>query len=178
MNNLEFDLGVRNLNVTGVVFSYYFICHRKMWLFSKGLNQENISGNPDVVKGELLHESRFKRQTNKEVGFDRVKIDFLKYGDQVYVHEIKKSKKFEDAHIWQLKYYIYNLQNKGINCSAGVIHYPASMRKVDVQYSQEDKAAIEQILTEIQKIINQNSPPKKLSKKFCSRCAYFDFCFS
>ncbi len=177
MNNLESELDIK-MNVTGVVFSYYFICHRKMWLFAKGLNQENISGNPDVVKGVLLHESRFKRQTNKEVEFDRVKIDFLKFGDQVYVHEIKKSKKFEEAHIWQLKYYIYNLQNKGINCSAGVIHYPASMRKVDVQYSQDDKAAIEQVLSEIQKIINQNRPPKRLSKKFCYRCAYFDFCFS
>ena len=109
MNNLESDLDVR-MNVTGVVFSYYYICHRKMWLFAKGLSQENISGNPDVVKGELLHESRFKRQVNKELEFDRVKIDFIKFGDQVYVHEIKKSKKFEEAHIWQLKYYIYNLR--------------------------------------------------------------------
>jgi CRISPR-associated exonuclease Cas4 len=178
MKKIESDLEINSLNVTGVVFSYYFICHRKMWLFSKGLNQENISGNPDVVKGELLHESRFKRQTNKEIGFDRVKIDFLKFGDQVFVHEIKKSKKFEEAHMWQLKYYIYTLQNKGINCSAGIIHYPESMRKVDVEFSQEDKESIVQLLAEIRKILNQDSSPKKLTKKVCSRCAYFDFCFS
>lgn len=178
MNKYDIDLNAMTSNVTGVVFSYFYICHRKMWLFCKGLNQENVSGNPDVVKGELLHESRFKRQTNKEMGFDRVKVDFLKFGDQVYVHEIKKSKKFEEAHKWQLKYYIYTLQNKGINCSAGVIHYPESMRKVDVEFIEKDKETINEILAEIQQILAQDSLPKKLSKKFCSRCAYFDFCYS
>lgn len=74
MNKCDIDLNAMTSNVTGVVFSYFFICHRKMWLFCKGLNQENVSGNPDVVKGELLHESRFKRQSNKEMGFDRVKV--------------------------------------------------------------------------------------------------------
>jgi CRISPR-associated exonuclease Cas4 len=172
------ELSIENLQITGTMVAYYFICHRKLWLFSKGLNLENVSGNVDVIKGKALHEDRFKRETNKEVDFDRVKIDFLRFGDQVYVHEVKKSKKFEEAHTWQVKYYIHSLQTKGINCSSGVIHYPSSMRKVDIEYTEDDKLLLEQALSGIQDILKQSLPPRKAGKKVCSRCAYFDFCFA
>jgi CRISPR-associated exonuclease Cas4 len=53
--------------------AYFFICQRKLWLFSKGLNLENVSGNVDVIKGRVLHENRFKRESQKEIAFDTVK---------------------------------------------------------------------------------------------------------
>lgn len=171
------DVELRNLNITGTMVAYYFICHRKLWLFSKGLNMENVSGNVDVIKGKVLHENRFKREINKEIDFDNVKIDFLKYGDQVYVHEVKKSKKFEDAHIWQVKYYIYTLQSRGINCSSGVLHYPKTMRKEDVEFTEEDRLLLEKALQGVKEIQNKSIPPERISKKMCSRCAYFDFCY-
>ncbi|MGI5912846.1 MAG: CRISPR-associated protein Cas4 [Syntrophomonadaceae bacterium] len=174
----EDDMQTSTINITGTMVAYYFICHRKVWLFSKGLNLENVSGNSDVIKGKIIHEERFKREVNKEVGFDRAKIDFLKYGDQVYVHEVKKSKKFEEAHIWQLKYYIYILQNKGINCSAGIIHYPESMRKIDVEFTEEDRLLLMEALSNVQAIQQQPFPPKRAQKKMCKRCAYFDFCYA
>jgi len=165
------------LRVTGTMVSYYYICHRKLWFFSKGLNLENVTGNVDVIKGKVLHESRFKREANREISFDTVKIDFLRFGDEVFVHEVKKSKKFEEAHRWQLKYYIFVLKNKGMNCSSGIIHYPASMRKVNVEFSQEDYKKMEQILTSITYIVRDTHPPGRLDKKMCTRCAYFDFCY-
>jgi CRISPR-associated exonuclease Cas4 len=176
--NLEEKLEVGQTNITGTMVAYFHICHRKLWLFSKGLNLENISGNVDVIKGKILHESRFTRETHKEVSFDTIKIDFLRYGDQVYVHELKKSKKFEDAHIWQLKYYIYLLQQKEVNCSSGVIHYPTSMRKVEVELSLEDKSQIKHALARIGEITGSPALPRKVQKKMCSRCAYFDFCYA
>ncbi|GAW93391.1 CRISPR-associated protein Cas4 [Calderihabitans maritimus] len=163
--------------ITGTLVSYYFICRRKLWLHAKGLNLENVSGNADVIKGRILHETRFKRESSRNFDFDNVKIDFFKYGDQVYVHEVKKSKKFEEAHIWQLKYYIYTLQNRGVNCSAGVLHYPANMRKVDIQLTEKDKDLLEQALEDIQHILQEDHPPARLDKKFCRKCAYFDFCY-
>jgi CRISPR-associated exonuclease Cas4 len=176
--NSEDSLDISQSHITGTMVAYYYICHRKLWLFSKGLNLENVSGNVDVIKGKILHENRFTRETNKEVGFDTVKIDFFRFGDQVYVHEVKKSKKFEEAHTWQLKYYIYLLQQKGINCSAGVIHYPGSMRKIDVELKNEDHPQLARALEGIAEITsNSNLPPKK-QKKICSRCAYFDFCYA
>ena len=172
------ELEMETLRITGTMVSYYFICRRKLWLFSKGLNLENISGNADVIKGRILHESRFKRERNREVSFDTVKVDFLKLGNEVFVHEVKKSKKFEEAHVWQLKYYIYFLNNKGLECSSGTIHYPASMRKVDVVFDHEDYVRVEKALAGIKSVVGKARPPGKLNKKMCSRCAYFDFCYA
>ncbi|SHH08540.1 CRISPR-associated exonuclease, Cas4 family [Thermosyntropha lipolytica DSM 11003] len=169
---------VQELAITGTMVSYFFICHRKLWLFAKGINMENVSGNADVIKGKILHEARFKHERNREITFDTVKIDFLRFNDQVYVHEIKKSKKFEEAHIWQLKYYIYYLQCQGVNCFSGVIHYPASMRKVNVEFDANDRIQLMQVLKGIQEILKKPILPPKKTKKFCSRCAYFDFCYA
>jgi len=174
----EEELTSKQLRITGTMVSYYFVCRRKLWLFSKGLNLENVSGNVDVIKGRVLHEERFQRETKREIALNTVKIDFLRFGDGVFVHEIKKSKKFEEAHIWQLKYYIWHLRRKGVNCSSGVIHYPASMRKVDVGWENADDLKLEQVLKEIKEVITENTPPQVHERRMCSRCAYFDFCYA
>lgn len=171
-------LSFQQLGITGTMVAYHFICRRKLWLFSKGLNLENVSGNVDVIKGRILHESRFKREPHKEYDFDTIKVDFLRFGDQVFVHEVKKSKKFEKAHIWQLKYYIYLLRVRGVNCTAGVIHYPSSMRKVDVAWGENDDMHIERILEDVNQTTRQPIPSARLDRKMCSRCAYFDFCYA
>lgn len=164
--------------MTGTLIAYYYICKRKLWLHAKGLNLENISGNVDVIKGKILHENSYKRESRKEYGFDRTKIDFLQYGDEIIIHEIKKSKKFEEAHIWQIKYYIYTLKSKGVKCSTGVIHYPNNMQTVDVEFNYEDEESILLAINEIREILEYQKPPEPLGKRFCKNCAYFDFCFA
>lgn len=164
--------------VTGTLISYFFICQRKLWLHAKGLDLENVTGNPDVIKGKMLHETRFKRENNRNLDFDNVKIDFLKYGDRVFVHEVKKSKKFEEAHVWQLKYYIYTLYKRGVNCSSGTLHYPTSMRKVEVNLSEKDVKLLDKATQDIENILAQDKPPDRLDKKFCKKCAFFDFCYA
>lgn len=173
----EFQLDHR-VRITGTMVAYFFICRRKLWLFARGLNLENVSGNADVIKGRILHETRFKRESDREMVFDTVKIDFLRFQGQIFIHEIKKSKKFEEAHLWQLKYYIYFLQKQGINCMSGVIHYPSSMRKVEVTMEENDAQLIKGALKEIAELIKNPVLPKCLNKKMCLRCAYFDFCYA
>lgn len=97
------------VHITGAMIDYYHICRRKLWLFSKQLNMENISGNADVIKGKIMHETRFQRESKREMAYDQAAFDFIRTKNGVVVHEIKKSKAFEEAHIWQLKYYIYQL---------------------------------------------------------------------
>lgn len=164
--------------VTGTLIAYYFICKRKLWLHAKGLDLENVSENADVIKGKIIHETRFKREKNKDFSLDNVKIDFLKFGDEVFVHEVKKSRKFEEAHLWQLKFYIYSLYKSGINCMSGVLHYPASMKKIEISLGEEDVAMIEATVKDIQNLLRRGSPPGKINKKFCKKCAYFDFCYA
>jgi len=56
--------------------------------------------NSELVSlGKLLHEESYKRDF-KEILIDNIKIDFLK--NKYEVHEIKKSRKIEKAHIYQL----------------------------------------------------------------------------
>lgn len=169
---------IESIHITGTMVNYYFICHRKLWLFAKGLNLENVSGNADVIKGKILHENRFKKERQKEIQIDNARIDFITYGDQVFVHEVKKSKKFEEAHIWQLKYYIYNLQLKGVNCSHGILHYPASMRKLEVDFTDEDKKQLEEALIGITDLLKESTMPGRIDKKMCLKCAYYDFCYA
>ena len=38
----EEELTSKQLRITGTMVSYYFVCRRKLWLFSKGLNLENV----------------------------------------------------------------------------------------------------------------------------------------
>ncbi|WP_338834073.1 hypothetical protein MHLNE_04400 [Moorella humiferrea] len=170
------ELGTEGIGITGALVSYYFICHRKVWLHAKGLDFENVTGNANVIKGKILHETRFPREHERERQIDSIKIDFLKYGDEVVVHEVKKSRKFEDAHLWQLKYYIFVLKHKGVNCRRGILHYPASIRRVEVEMTAEDEEVIERAVSEIREILNQQTPPLAKKRKFCLQCAYWDFC--
>lgn len=34
------SIDVQNLNIQGIKINYYFICKRKLWLFSKGITME------------------------------------------------------------------------------------------------------------------------------------------
>ena len=46
-----------DLTYTGTQVNYYLICKRKLWLFSRGLEIEEISDL--VLLGKLLHERGF-----------------------------------------------------------------------------------------------------------------------
>ena len=64
----------------------------------------------NVKKGkeDVLHVKE-----KKQILIDNtINIDFIKNG--AVLHEVKKTKSIEEAGIWQIKYYMYYLQNKGI----------------------------------------------------------------
>ncbi|MGI0081574.1 MAG: Dna2/Cas4 domain-containing protein, partial [Nitrososphaerales archaeon] len=50
----------REAKFTGSQINYYFICKRKLWLFSHNIELEQES---DLVKlGALLHQNRYRRK--------------------------------------------------------------------------------------------------------------------
>ncbi|WP_297445894.1 CRISPR-associated protein Cas4 [Desulfurobacterium sp.] len=160
---------------TGTKVAYFVICHTKLWLFSHFLTRENESEL--VALGSLLQETSFKSM-NKDIIVDqRIGIDFIKKGNKLILHEIKKSDKLEKAHLYQLLYYIYYLKKlKGLE-SEGRITYPLKRKVVKVQLTEENEKEIERILKEIRKIISLPNPPKPEYKRYCRRCSYFEFCF-
>jgi len=166
---------MEQIYIKGTEVAYYIICQRKLWLFSNFIQLEKYSDFVEI--GKIISEESFKREKFKEIEIDSIKIDFLKFGNEIIVNEVKKSKKLEEAHIWQVKYYIYYLKKMGINCNMGIIRYPKLLKKIDVDYNIEDEKEIEKAIMEINKIKEGPAPPPVINKPYCKKCAYFEFCF-
>ena len=94
------------MQITGTYFNYYLVCHRKLWLFANNIQMEHT--NDAVTEGKLIHETSYPQRPDRyeEIQIEGIKIDFYDAKNRV-IHEIKKSSKLHEAHIWQLKYYIY-----------------------------------------------------------------------
>ncbi len=128
-----------------------------------------------VLLGKLIHENSYQRE-KKEIEIDgTIKIDFI--GKDKVIHEIKKSDKVEDSHIWQLKYYIWYLKQKGVEGITGKINYPKLKKTMDVFLEPEDDEKINIILKEIKLITNAELPINHGKTKICRSCSYEDLCF-
>jgi len=162
--------------ITGTHFNYYIICHRKLWLFANHIQMEHTSDL--VYEGKLIHETSYSRRSEKytELAVDGIKIDFYDPKNKV-IHEIKKSNKKEEAHLWQVKYYIYVLQKNGIEGVSGILEYPKLRLREEVLLSSIDQEEIVEMEGEIKNIINSDFAPEKLPKSKCKNCSYFDFCW-
>lgn len=157
---------------TGTQVNYYFVCKRKLWLFSHGMEQESESDL--VMLGKLLHEYCYQREL-KEVQVGRIKIDFFGKGGEV--HEVKRSRKIEDAHIHQLLYYLYYLKNvMGVDVK-GVLHYPLLRKRIEIRLGDEEKERVEWVLKRIGEIISLPIPPQPSWIKACKFCAYCELCW-
>lgn len=120
--------------ITGIMVYYYFVCKRKLWYFCHGIQME--ADNENVQLGKLLDASSYSRDSKHVLIDNMINIDFIR--DKNEVHEVKKSKAIEDAGIWQLKYYLYYLKNKGVNDVTGSIDYPLLKKKIHVELSEKD----------------------------------------
>jgi CRISPR-associated exonuclease Cas4 len=161
----------------GTQIAYYVICPTKLWLFYHYTTMEQES---DLVSlGSLLQESSFGRMNKNLIVDQKIAIDFIRRGDKLIIHEIKKSSKLENAHIAQLVYYLYYLKyKKMIENVEGIINYPIKRRILKVVLTEEKEREIKEILNKIREIISLPRPPKPEKKKYCIKCAYFEFCFS
>lgn len=161
--------------ITGTQVAYYIVCKRKLWLFSHQIEMEGFSDY--VLIGKIISEESFKREKYKEIDIGSLKIDYIKVKDKVIVNEVKKSRKLEESHIWQVKYYIYRLRKLGLNCSLGIIHYLKLFKKIYVEFEEKDSKKIEEALVKIKEIINLEKPPEIINKSYCKKCAYFELCY-
>ncbi len=161
------------VRITGVKIDYYHICHTKLWLFSHNITLE--AGHENVAIGKQLHEDRYKRD-GKDVTIDNtISIDFVRRGSQIELHEVKKTKKMEDAHRAQLLFYLFYLKLRGVSAE-GVINYPLIRETVQVTLAPEDEANLQRDIGEIERIV-QGRMPHPLRKRICAKCAYIEFCF-
>ena len=104
-----------------------------------------------------------------------INIDFIKNG--TILHEVKKTKSIEEAGIWQIKYYMYYLENKGVKNIQAQIDYPLLKETKSICLDNEDRIIINNIEKNIKDIKKLEKPPKVINEKFCKKCAYYDLCY-
>lgn len=132
--------------------------------------------NSDIVRmGKFISESTYERK-RKEIQIDNIVLDNYDAKTKT-IHEVKKSDKMEETHIWQVKYYISVLESKGIKSVKGKIDYPKLRQTVDVELTDEDIKQLSEIKKEINTILNMNKPPDVINKSFCKKCSYYDLCY-
>ncbi|MFC4772637.1 CRISPR-associated protein Cas4 [Enterococcus hermanniensis] len=161
------------MKITGNMINYYFVCQRKLWLFSHGLQYEEE--NENVQLGKLLDTSSYKGKRKQIMLDGTINIDFLE--DWKVLHEVKKTRAIEPAAIWQLRYYLYYLQKRGVSVEKGYIDYPKLRERIEVTLDEKEINELERIIESIKMIVTQNDSPKVEKKKICPKCAYYDYCF-
>ncbi|MDZ7336745.1 MAG: CRISPR-associated protein Cas4 [candidate division KSB1 bacterium] len=158
---------------TGTQINYYFHCRRQLWLFSHHITCEQDS---DLVRlGKLIHEESYERE-HKEIEIDHLKLDFFDIREGV-LHEVKKSDSFEQAHEWQVLFYLYFLKSKGIEGFKGEINYPRLRKCVEVVLTPEKEQQLIEILGDIQRIIRSPDAPPVQAISLCKKCSYFELCW-
>lgn len=164
------------MQITGIHFNYYQICKRKLWLFANGINMEQTSDL--VYDGKLIHEKSYPQRSERyeEVEIDGIKIDYYDARNKV-IHEIKRSDKVESAHEWQVKYYIYVLEQNGIDGVTGILEYPELRQTTKVNLTDADRQKIKEIEEKITQLISSDDCPPIINAKICKSCSYYDFCY-
>lgn len=160
--------------ITGTSISYYFVCRRKLFYHANHLQMEQ--NYEAVALGKLLDETSYSRDEKHITIDDTISIDFIR--DHSMLHEIKKSKAIEEAGIWQLKYYLFYLKQRGVENLKGKIDYPLLHQTIQVELTEEDEQRLLKIIEDIRHICSQKTAgdfPEKRS--ICKKCAYYDLCY-
>ena len=161
----------------GAMIYYYFVCPRKLWFYSRKLTMEHESNFVQIGKYIELFYKEDKKYEKKIIIDNIISPDALKRSkDYVIVFEIKKSGKFKEAALWQLKYYLWYLKNKGLNVK-GKLVIPEYNKEEYIELTEKDEERIKEILRKINDIINSDKPPRVVKKDYCNVCAYYLLCW-
>ncbi len=163
--------------ITATHINYYHLCRRKLWLFSNQIQMEHTSSI--VAEGNLIGATTYDRRhpLYEQVELDGIKIDYYDRKTQT-IHETKKSDKVEHAHIAQVKYYLYRMEQQGIPVKRGVIEYPTLRKTEEVMLTDLDRSEIPKWEKDIDAIISSPVCPALVKKGICKSCSYYEFCYT
>ena len=160
-------------NITGLMVYYYFICESKLLYF---INEINMEQNNELVSmGKILDETSYEREKKNIMIDNTINVDFIKNG--AVLHEVKKTKAIEEAGIWQVKYYMYYLEKRGMQNVQAKIDFPLLRETKEVILEDDDKIVLDNVMQSIQEIYKIDKPPEIINSKICKKCAYYDLCY-
>lgn len=160
--------------IIGTHINYYFVCKRKLWLFSRGIHMEQ--NNDRVSLGRIVDEKSYSKE-EKHIAIDsRIVIDYIDKKKKI-LHEIKLTNAMEEAHLWQMRYYLFILEEHGIYHFTGEINYPTIKQKSKVTFDDNSRLEMVKIIEDSCTVVNNKMIPNKIEFKFCKKCAYFELCW-
>jgi CRISPR-associated exonuclease Cas4 len=166
---------VRAFQVTGTFVWYYSICKREVWLLSRQMTPDQE--DPNIVIGKFIGEQAYSRE-KKEMVVGNSKIDtFRMEGDQLIISEVKKSSKFHESARLQLLFYLRELKRSGI-LAKGELRFPEERIKEEVILDEAAESHLEEVISDIKKIVSLEQPPVPSKISYCKTCAYAEFCWS
>jgi CRISPR-associated exonuclease Cas4 len=162
--------------VTGTLVWYYAICPRECWLMAHQIEPEREFDL--LAEGRFITEAHYERE-KKEIELPGgVKVDKVRReGGKLVLSEIKKSSKFLPAAKLQLAFYLWTLEQEGVQ-AVGEVLIPKERKKFSVVLDDEARAKLAQATEEITALLRQSKPPAAKWLKFCPNCAYAEFCWS
>ena len=174
--------------LTATLFNYHLICSRKSWLHHHGIRMEQES--EAVALGKLLDESSYQR-SDKHIMLhaetpSRValvgKIDRANLREGI-LHETKKGRACEEAHLWQVRFYLWLLslnkvQRADGKAFTGQLDYPTLRRTETVELTTEHEQQLVVWTDELQQVLQQPAPPPRITQRaFCRKCAFEELCY-
>lgn len=172
-NKLKEDrLDFQSIKTTGIKVNYLYVCERKLWLFDRGIQMEARSDR--VLMGKLTGESSYPREQKKEMIIDNlINIDIVSDDE---IREVKYSNRMHHADRIQLLYYLYYLRQLGIE-KRGVINYPKMRKREEIILTDDAGREVEMALIRVKEILRLDKPPQLQRKPYCTKCAYYEFCW-
>lgn len=165
------------MKITGVLVNYYFSCKRQLWLFANKVTMEKTS---ELVTIGKLIEFFYKESRGYEKNIiidETISPDHLKKeNENVIVLEIKKSSRLRIAAVWQLKYYLWYLEQKGLKVKGRLV-IPEENIEEFVELTEDDKIKLKKIIEEIKEIVKKDKPPKVPKMRRCKYCSYKLICW-
>ena len=163
------------MHITGTEISYLYICRRKLWLFHHGIKPE--SENINVQIGKHIQETTFTRK-EKDIPIGEIGVlDWASLKDGI-IHETKKGKTPGKGDVAQVRYYMWWLNNNGINVHEAQIHYPKKRKTQTIPWDEDANQQAIKDTEDCLKIINQTKPPEVHEYPYCKSCAYFELCYA
>ena len=177
-----------SFRVGGMLVGYYVLCPRKAWLSMNGLWMEQES--TAVALGRHVDANSYERE-RKEIqltaeapdGTPLVgKVDWARL-DAGVLHETKKSAAAEEAHTWQLRFYLWLLALNDVTGPNGMpfrgqINYPRRRRTEDVHLTDAHEERLQEIVAALRNLSAQDTPPPRIdTRSFCRKCAFEELCY-
>lgn len=163
------------INLTGSAFYNYVICPRKAWLMQYQIDPER--DHDLLAQGRLNNVEHYER-AEKELPLPGIKVDQVRReGGELIIGEVKKSSSGLEASILQLSFYLYRLEEAGVE-ARGEVLVPKERKKIPVVLDEATRARLSTATEEILEILSTPQPPKAEWIKFCPNCAYAEFCWS